>query len=153
MKLSEQNIKLTGKWFASGKQVSIGLLFPNDPSGEAWNVINCDARQCRRKIMSKKNEEIAIKPGIVKGFYGVIKSETIDETAKTVWVKVSDSSLDRDNEAILTDGWDFKNYMKNPIFIACHDACELISIIGKTINIEIRPDGLYHQFQYFVGLR
>jgi len=101
--------------------------------------------------MSKKNEEIAIKPGIVKGFYGVIKSETIDETAKTVWVKVSDSSLDRDNEAILTDGWDFKNYMKNPIFIACHDACELISIIGKTINIEIRPDGLYHQFQYFVG--
>ena len=48
--------------------------------------------------------------------------------------------VDRSNEAILPEAYDIKSFMKNPILLYQHDQH---SPVGKIINIDIRPEGLY----------
>jgi len=48
--------------------------------------------------------------------------------------------VDRSEESVLPQGYDLKDYMKNPILLYSHDKQKPI---GKIINIDIRVDGLY----------
>lgn len=43
-----------------------------------------------------------------------------DDTVKVSMV-MSDSSIDRDEERILTEGWDLKSYLDNPVLLWSHD--------------------------------
>lgn len=51
----------------------------------------------------------------------------------------SDETVDRDNEILTIDGWDFKSYLKNPVFLWAHKSSELP--IGKAVNVGIDPQG------------
>lgn len=48
--------------------------------------------------------------------------------------------IDRSTESVLPQGYDLKDFMKNPILLYSHDKQKPI---GKIINIDVRVDGLY----------
>jgi len=50
--------------------------------------------------------------------------------------------VDRSMEAVLPSGYDIENFLKNPILLYQHFRDEPI---GKVINIDIKPEGLYIQ--------
>lgn len=47
------------------------------------------------------------------------------------------SSVDRDGESILVEGWDFENFMKNPIILFGHNYWEMDCIIGAATKVYI----------------
>lgn len=58
------------------------------------------------------------------------KSNTIDKSVRFIGTT---ESVDRDNEVIKLEGWDFANYVKNPIVLWGHEHRSLP--IGKTVGI------------------
>lgn len=63
------------------------------------------------------------------------KANSIDEKNYTATFIISDESVDRQGEIIQQDGWDFKNYLNNPVVLFGHDSYDLP--IGKTIDISV----------------
>lgn len=63
------------------------------------------------------------------------KASSIDESKFTATFVISDESVDRQGEIIKQDGWDFKNYLNNPVVLFGHDSYDLP--IGKTIDIKV----------------
>lgn len=63
------------------------------------------------------------------------KAASIDESKFTATFVISDESVDRQGEIIKQDGWDFKNYLANPVVLFGHDSYDLP--IGKTIDIKV----------------
>lgn len=63
------------------------------------------------------------------------KATSIDEGKSQATFVISDESTDRQGEVIKQDGWDFKNYLANPVVLFGHDSYDLP--IGKTVNIEV----------------
>jgi len=63
------------------------------------------------------------------------KANSIDEKNYTATFIISDESVDRQGEVIQQDGWDFKNYLNNPVVLFGHDSYDLP--IGKTIDISV----------------
>ena len=49
----------------------------------------------------------------------VIKGVDIDK--RTLRIIATDESVDRDGDIIMSKGWDFDNYKKNPVFLWAHD--------------------------------
>lgn len=65
-----------------------------------------------------------------------VEAKTIKGSG-TFKVVATTSTIDRDGESILVEGWDFANYLKNPIILACHNYWDMKAIIGATTNIKI----------------
>jgi HK97 family phage prohead protease len=63
-----------------------------------------------------------------------IKSVEENGTFKVI---ASDETVDRAGEVIKVDGWDFKNYMKNPIMLFWHDYRSIEAIAWKATNIYV----------------
>jgi len=64
---------------------------------------------------------------------------TVEKVAgkpRTLRFKGSDDTLDRDNEILTIDGWDIKNYKKNPVFLFAHDHRQ--PPVGKANKVFIR---------------
>lgn len=69
----------------------------------------------------------------------------------------STDSLDRDNEVLSIDGWDLKNYKKNPVVLEAHNYWEpaigraKVRIEGKKMifKIEFPPEGVYPRADLF----
>lgn len=63
------------------------------------------------------------------------KANSVNEKNFTATFVISDESTDRQGEIIKQDGWDFKNYLANPVVLFGHDSYDLP--IGKTIDISV----------------
>lgn len=55
-----------------------------------------------------------------KGFFAEIK-QVGEEEERILDFVISDDGEDRDGDTIAVDGWDFKNYQKNPVVLFAHD--------------------------------
>ena len=60
----------------------------------------------------------------------------------------TDSSVDRDNEAIDSNGWDFNNFIKNPVLLWAHNYGE--PPIGKVIDIQKDGDRILFRPQFAI---
>lgn len=56
----------------------------------------------------------------------------------TFKVIATTSSVDRDGESILVEGWTFENFMKNPIILFGHNYWDMCCIIGAATNITVQ---------------
>lgn len=82
--------------------------------------------------------------------------KSIDAEKRTVRALVSTGDLVRDNAIVLPSAWERRIgfYQANPVLLWCHPwSGEAIDrapwvVIGKAIQIDIEPDGLYCTFQY-----
>lgn len=67
-----------------------------------------------------------------------------DQTSRTVRYVLSTASSDRVSDTIAADGWDLKNYLKNPVLLWGHD--KKLPPIGKAISIGVvgqQLEGVY----------
>lgn len=80
----------------------------------------------RHMVLLERDEWAAkVKAGekdlpIRKGFYSEVK-QVGEEEDRTLDFVISDESEDRDEDIISVDGWDFTNYMKNPVVLFAHN--------------------------------
>ncbi len=66
----------------------------------------------------------------------------IDSKSRRVTHVISTASMDRYNDVIDVEGWNLRNFRKNPVVLKDH-RYTVDNIIGKAVNIEKRGDGLY----------
>lgn len=58
----------------------------------------------------------------------------------------STEELDRDGEVILADGWDLKNYKKNPVILAGHDYHS--PAIAKAVSVKVEDKRLMFKIKF-----
>lgn len=79
--------------------------------------------------------------GMIEHFGKAIKRSSmntvikeVNESDRTFWATASTEERDRAGDVIRTDGWDLKNFEKNPVLLFAHDYSQLP--IGKVIELE-----------------
>jgi len=77
------------------------------------------------EIVSNENDVI-----LIEGY----ANRFLDENGQLV--------VDRSKESVVPEAYDLKSFMKNPVLLYQHFSAEPV---GKVINVDIRPDGLYIQ--------
>jgi hypothetical protein len=73
-----------------------------------------------------------------KTFGGSLKG--INEGLRTATFTVSTGAVDRDNDTIAPDGWDLKDYKKNPVVLWAHNPS--IPPIGKSSGTSVKDGAL-----------
>lgn len=61
------------------------------------------------------------------------KATSLDEAKYQATFVISDESVDRQGEVIKQNGWDFENFLKNPVILFGHDSYDLP--IGKGVKL------------------
>lgn len=87
-------------------------------------------------IFQKLSEEVMQKLSSIK----VSAKDVKGEGEFTVIATTDD--LDRHGEIISIDGWDFKNYMKNPIVLWAHNYWDLDAVVGAVTDIKVEEKGV-----------
>ena len=89
----------------------------------------------------KINDRNVIQGDIVRRAL-VQRQRSINEQERTIEFVSSDESIDRYGDVIRASGWDYSNYMRNPVFLWAHNSRELP--IGRTekIWVETSPPAL-----------
>lgn len=75
-----------------------------------------------------------------------------DEEKRTATFVISTGAVDRDNDTIKVEGWDVKNYLRNPVVLWAHDSSR--PPVGKAVSVvktagtlkatvEFVPEGVY----------
>lgn len=64
---------------------------------------------------------------------------TLEEGSREMVVKITSDALDRENEVLLPDGMDAKEFMRNPIVFATHDY-GVKDVVGKVISLRRAKD-------------
>lgn len=75
-----------------------------------------------------------------------IEEKAFDDAEQSLVALVSTPDVDRDKEAILTGGWDFKNFLKNPVVLLGHDYSTMP--IGRAMWIKKTADGVKAKVQF-----
>jgi HK97 family phage prohead protease len=78
---------------------------------------------------------------------GLLQKKVGDNTYKFI---LSDETPDRDGDVIMSDGWDLKEFKKNPVALAYHDHTKVIGrwknvkVIDKQLigDLELAPDSV-----------
>lgn len=69
--------------------------------------------------------------------------KSFDDEKRSFEAIASSEAIDRDGDILTLDGWDFKNFKKNPVLLWAHDAYSLP--IGKVADVWI--DGKFMKFR------
>ncbi|OGS40497.1 MAG: hypothetical protein A3K77_00700 [Euryarchaeota archaeon RBG_13_31_8] len=99
------------------------------------------------QLMNQNKEPVKYNGKDVLGadFLSVIKD--VDMNARTLILRGTDETKDRSGDIILLNGWDFKNYRKNPVFLWAHDYSS-IPIAGAKKVTKIKNDGCYFEMKF-----
>ena len=81
-----------------------------------------------------------------KAFTSTVKAEG-DNVIRFV---ITTQDVDRAGDIVMADGWDFENYMKNPVVLWCHDYQS--APIGRTVKIETRGKKILADCEFAVNL-
>mgnify|MGYP000851725218 CR=1 FL=1 len=60
----------------------------------------------------------------------------------TFKVIATTSGVDRDGESILVEGWDFQNFMKNPVILFGHNYWDMCCIVGAATKVYIEGESV-----------
>lgn len=69
----------------------------------------------------------------VKRYFKAFEPVSVDEDAHTVRVRMTTEDVDRHGESVSFDGWDFEEFMENPVVLLNHNDYELP--VGRVIEI------------------
>lgn len=78
--------------------------------------------------------------------FGTIKSVAGEDGKKKIEVVASDETKDRHGEKIRVDGWDLKNFKKNPVMLTSHAWYDLP--VGKWLNIRTEDGKLIAEAKF-----
>ncbi|MEW5911491.1 MAG: HK97 family phage prohead protease [Thermodesulfobacteriota bacterium] len=69
-----------------------------------------------------------------------------DEEQRTFWAVASSGSLDRQGDLIEAAGWDFTNFLKNPVIPWAHDYAS--PPVARALAVKVQGDRLLFQAQF-----
>ncbi len=92
-------------------------------------------------------------PKTMKRVSYTCKADSIDREERTMVVKISTDTADRDSEVILPKGIALENFKKNPVVLWSHDhggfgGSPGESVIGKALWIKKQVDGVVAKVQF-----
>src|SRR5260221_8723919 len=79
---------------------------------------------------------------------GVKVTMPADAQGDCIDMKASDETMDRYEEVIKADGWDLKNYQRNPVIQNSHQYGDILFTIGKALRTEVRDGALVQRWQF-----
>lgn len=77
----------------------------------------------------------------------IMNVKVSDEGNNTLKFRVTDETHDRDNEILTLDGWDIRNFRKNPVVLWSHNPFDLPIAKAKTIKIS-EDEGMVAKAQF-----
>lgn len=75
----------------------------------SYKILDTDGNPVKKGEHEVRGADIV---GVVKG---------VDMSKRTLTITATDETEDRDGDVISAGGWDFSNYLKNPVFLWAHD--------------------------------
>ena len=69
----------------------------------------------------------------------LVETKANEQGEEVFWFQASVETKDRDGEIVTKDGWEFDNYLKNPVFMTFHDYKRLP--VGKTVALVPNDQG------------
>ncbi|RTK92481.1 MAG: hypothetical protein EKK61_04175 [Rickettsiales bacterium] len=73
----------------------------------------------------------------IKAAFIKLELKEVNESNGTFKVVASDETIDRHGEVIKVAGWDWHNFMKNPIMLINHNYWDLDAVGGKATQIYV----------------
>ncbi|MFH1057807.1 MAG: HK97 family phage prohead protease [Pseudomonadota bacterium] len=72
--------------------------------------------------------------------------EQVDDAARTFWAVASTGQVDRQGDLIEASGWDFANFLKNPVIPWAHDYAA--PPVAKALAVKVESGRLLFQAQF-----
>lgn len=72
--------------------------------------------------------------------------ERVDDAARTFWAVASTGQVDRQGDLIEASGWDFANFLKNPVIPWAHDYAA--PPVAKALAVKVESGRLLFQAQF-----
>lgn len=80
-----------------------------------------------------------LKQGVKAYIQMPVEVKTIDKDLGTLEAIFSTQDVDRHGDIVMQEGWDLKNFKKNPVILNSHNYNDAAEVIGKASNV--RTDG------------
>lgn len=80
-----------------------------------------------------------------------VECKGIDKEAGTLEAIFSTADVDRHGDTVLQDGWDLKNFKKNPVILNSHNYDDAAEVIGKASNVKIENNKLQGKITFAVN--
>jgi len=90
-----------------------------------WLVVGSRGLDHMRQIVNSEKERLRGK--------SIMDAPLVMKDGKASFVMTSDA-LDRQGEVVETEGWDFGNFMKNPVILDSHRYESIDDIVGKAVG-------------------
>jgi phage head maturation protease len=62
--------------------------------------------------------------------------------------RMTTAAVDRQGEIVTVEGWDFTNYLANPVVLNSHQYGDIEAIVGRTVSISQGTDGWYADVRF-----
>lgn len=80
-----------------------------------------------------------------------VELKGIDTEKATLEAIFSTSKEDRHGDVVLQEGWDLKNFKKNPVILNSHNYGDAAEVIGKAINVKVEDGKLQGKIIFAVN--
>ncbi len=89
------------------------------------------------KLVGRDTFVAAAKDGAAEGFSlrkaFAAEMKAFDLEARTIDFIISTAAVDRTNDSIAVEGWDYESYLKSPVVLWCHDSSQ--PPVGKALTV------------------
>jgi len=103
------------------------------------------------KVCHNKNMKKKYKQGEKIYIQTPIEIKSIDVNKNSLEAIFSTESSDRHGDVVVQDGWDLKNFNKNPVILNSHNYGDATEVIGKAINPRIENKKLVGEIIFAVN--
>lgn len=79
-----------------------------------------------------------------------VEIKSIDTEKKTLEAIFSTQGVDRHGDTVMQDGWDLKNFKKNPVILNSHNYGDAADVIGKASNVRVENKKLIGTIKFAV---
>lgn len=80
-----------------------------------------------------------------------VEIKGIDKDLGTLDAIFSTQDVDRHGDTVLQDGWDLKNFKKNPVILNNHNYSDATEVIGKASNVRVENKKLQGTIKFAVN--
>jgi len=80
-----------------------------------------------------------------------VEIKTVNEEKGTLEAVFSTQNEDRHGDVVMQDGWDLKNFKKNPVILNSHNYGDATEVIGKAINPKVVDGKLEGKIEFAVN--
>lgn len=80
-----------------------------------------------------------------------VKIKGVNKEAGTLEAIFSTQDVDRHGDTVMQEGWDLKNFKKNPVILNSHNYSDAAEVIGKASNLKIEGKKLTGKITFAVN--